>query len=49
MGSYNYLGFAENKGPIIESVENTIRHYGIGQCTTRHEIGIKLLIICSIA
>jgi serine palmitoyltransferase len=44
MGSYNYLGFAENKGPIIDSVENTIRHYAVGQCSTRHEIGIKSLI-----
>ncbi len=44
MGSYNYLGFAENKGPIIDSVENTIRHYAIGQCSTRQEIGIKSLI-----
>ena len=39
MGSYNYLGFAENNGKIIDSVENVIRKYGIGLCTTRHEVG----------
>lgn len=41
MGSYNYLGFAENTGPIIDKVENTIKHYGVGLCTTRHELGIN--------
>lgn len=39
MGSYNYLGFAENSGPRTESVEVTIKKLGIGVCSTRHELG----------
>ena len=40
MGSYNYLGFAENVGPNVDRVENTINKYGIGVGATRNEIGI---------
>lgn len=43
MGSYNYLGFAENHGPIASSVENTIYKYSVGQCSTRHEIGNSIV------
>lgn len=39
MGSYNYLGFAENNGPRALGVENVIKEYGVGVGTTRHEIG----------
>jgi len=39
MGSYNYLGFAENEGPRADSVEETLKNYGVGMCTTRHELG----------
>ncbi len=41
MGSYNYLGFAENEGPNVDTVQKTIHKHGIGVGTTRHEIGIK--------
>ncbi|GFV42967.1 serine palmitoyltransferase 2 [Trichonephila clavipes] len=39
MGSYNYLGFAENKGSCVDSVEEVIRKYGTATCSTRHEFG----------
>ena len=41
MGSYNYLGFAENTGPNVDRVEAVINRYGVGVSTTRHEIGWK--------
>ncbi|XP_064463994.1 serine palmitoyltransferase 2-like, partial [Ornithodoros turicata] len=39
MGSYNYLGFAESAGPVADEVETSIRTYGNGICSTRHELG----------
>lgn len=39
MGSYNYLGFSSNIGPTVDSVENIIKEYGIGICSSRHELG----------
>ncbi|KRX14363.1 Serine palmitoyltransferase 2 [Trichinella nelsoni] len=39
LGSYNYLGFAENTGPCVEEVERSIRKYGIGVCSSRKEAG----------
>ncbi|CAN8008870.1 unnamed protein product [Ixodes pacificus] len=39
MGSYNYLGFAENSGPVVDEVEKSIRRYGSGTCSSRHELG----------
>lgn len=39
MGSYNYLGFAENSGPIPDNVLKTMNHYGVGLCSTSHELG----------
>lgn len=39
MGSYNYLGFAENTGPRAEEVRKVIREDGVGMSTTRHELG----------
>ncbi|RWS27585.1 serine palmitoyltransferase-like protein [Leptotrombidium deliense] len=39
LGSYNYLGFAENNGKRIDSVERAINEYGIGVASTRHEFG----------
>ncbi|KAG8186301.1 hypothetical protein JTE90_007326 [Oedothorax gibbosus] len=39
MGSYNYLGFAENNGRCTHSVAKVIRSYGISTCSTRHELG----------
>jgi serine palmitoyltransferase len=42
MGSYNYLGFAQNCGPIVDSVENIMNKYGVGVTTNRHEMGLNL-------
>lgn len=39
LGSYNYLGFAENVGPCAESAEEALEKYGIGGCSSRHEYG----------
>ena len=39
LGSYNYLGFAENLGPCAESAEQAVRSYGIAGCSARHEYG----------
>ncbi|XP_074599854.1 serine palmitoyltransferase 2-like [Brevipalpus obovatus] len=39
MGSYNYLGFAENTGARAEKVHDCILKYGSSVGTTRHEYG----------
>jgi serine palmitoyltransferase len=39
LGSYNYLGFAENSGPCTDDSEQAIRDYGLSACSTRHEYG----------
>ncbi|XP_028395869.1 LOW QUALITY PROTEIN: serine palmitoyltransferase 2-like [Dendronephthya gigantea] len=39
LGSYNYLGFAENSGPCTDDSEQAIRDYGLAACSTRHEYG----------
>lgn len=39
LGSYNYLGFAENVGPCAEAAEKTVLKYGLGGCSPRHEYG----------
>lgn len=39
MGSYNYLGFAENTGPRIDAAQEKIQKYGLGICSTRRELG----------
>ena len=38
LGSYNYLGFAENCGPITEEVIETSRKYGLATCSSRQEV-----------
>lgn len=38
-GSYNYLGFAENKGPCADAVEKVTHKYGLGCCGSRQELG----------
>lgn len=42
MGSYNYLGFAENDGRCSETVRQAIQKHGIATCSTRHELGMIL-------
>lgn len=39
MGSYNYLGFAENRGRCADESEQATAKYGPGICSTRHELG----------
>ena len=39
LGSYNYLGFAENSGPCTDDSEQAIRAYGLAACSSRHEYG----------
>lgn len=39
MGSYNYLGFAQPQGPCADDSEKVTRKYGVGVCSSRHEIG----------
>jgi len=39
LGSYNYLGFAENKGFCTEETIKTVHKYGVGVCGTRQGVG----------
>jgi hypothetical protein len=41
LGSYNYLGFAENTGPCAEQSIEAIRKYGISSCSSRTELGLS--------
>lgn len=43
MGSYNYLGFAENNADFLKTVADKVYQYGVGVCSTRQEIG-KLVV-----
>lgn len=43
MGSYNYLGFAENTGPRIQSVQQVLQSDGVGVGSSRHELGTTQL------
>lgn len=42
MGSYNYLGFAENTGVCADAAVETTQKYGAGVGSTRCEIGKQL-------
>ncbi|KAM6462122.1 serine palmitoyltransferase 2 isoform 1-T1 [Liasis olivaceus] len=39
MGSYNYLGFAENTDACKKAVAEVLSQYGCGVCSTRQEMG----------
>ncbi len=39
LGSYNYLGFAENNGPCSNSAIQSINDYGVATCSPRQEYG----------
>lgn len=39
LGSYNYLGFAENDGPCTQEAIKTTRLLGLSPCSSRHELG----------
>lgn len=40
MGSYNYLGFAENNVDFLKTVAEETRDYGVGVCSSRQELGM---------
>ena len=42
MGSYNYLGFAENTGPCADAAAEVTMKYGVGVASTRQEIGTNM-------
>ncbi|RNA31410.1 serine palmitoyltransferase 2 [Brachionus plicatilis] len=39
MGSYNYLGFAENDGPSSRCAIKSIEDFGVSSCSSRQELG----------
>lgn len=39
LGSYNYLGFAENVGPCADAAADVTVKYGVGVASTRQEMG----------
>lgn len=39
LGSYNYLGFAQNKGPCAEESAKSLEKYGIATCSPIRELG----------
>jgi len=39
LASYNYLGFAQSKGPCANQVAACIEEYGTGQSSSRMDIG----------
>jgi len=40
LSSYNYLGFAENTGPVIDEVEGAIKKYGLAAGSPRMDCGL---------
>ena len=44
MGSYNYLGFAENTGMCADAATEATLQYGVGVTSTRQEMGKRHLI-----
>ena len=39
MGSYNYLGFAENDGPSSKEAIQSVNESGVATCSARQELG----------
>ena len=39
LGSYNYLGFAENDGPCTRQAVEATKDFGLSACSSRHELG----------
>lgn len=44
LGSYNYLGFAENTGPCAENSIQAIEKYGIATWSSRRELGEQSIL-----
>jgi len=40
MGSYNYLGFAQNSGECADKAERAVHRCGLDVCSSRHELGM---------
>lgn len=45
MGSYNYLGFAENRGSCADAAADVTLKHGVGVSSTRQEMGVCLFSI----
>ena len=45
MGSYNYLGFAENNGPSSKHAIQSIRDYGVATLSSSQELGVNKMHI----
>nr|CAD7257540.1 unnamed protein product [Timema shepardi] len=43
LGSYNYMGFAENTGPCAEAAIEAIKKYGLAYCSPVREMGCNPL------
>jgi serine palmitoyltransferase len=43
LGSYNYLGFAQNKGSCAEESSKAIEKFGVATCSPRRELGKRKL------
>lgn len=41
LASYNYLGFAESRGPCTEQAIVTLSDNGVACCGSHHELGVK--------
>lgn len=41
MGSYNYLGFAENQGICSDAAMKSIEKYGVSTSSTPYELGTQ--------
>lgn len=44
LGSYNYLGFAENTGDCATAAGEVTVKFGVGVASTRQEMGERLLV-----
>ena len=45
LGSYNYLGFANNNGPIAENVINCIKSEALATASSSQEFGLLRIVI----
>lgn len=43
LGSYNYLGFAENSGPCAKAAEKSIVEFGVASASSRAELGTQTI------
>lgn len=43
LGSYNYLGFAQNEGPCADQSQESLEEFGVALCSSRRELGENFL------